>query len=51
VGKTDEADAQNILPPRNTPSLPDATGEVDGAMLDDAMNILRTLPWEVKDLI
>ncbi|KAF8847052.1 hypothetical protein BDZ45DRAFT_699513 [Acephala macrosclerotiorum] len=41
VGKTVEADAQNILPPPNTPSLPDGLDEDEGAMLDDAMNILR----------
>jgi hypothetical protein len=44
VGKTVDADAQNLLPPRNPPSLSDSLDEDDGAVLDDAMNILRKLP-------
>jgi hypothetical protein len=43
VGKTIDADAQNILPPPYTPSLRPVLDEDDGAMLDDAMNTLRKL--------
>ena len=43
AGKIDDADAHNILPPRNTPPLPKVLDKDDGAMLGDAMNILRKL--------
>ena len=48
VGMIDDANAQNILPPRNTPPLPEVRDEDDGAMLDDAMNTLRKPFLRVK---
>jgi hypothetical protein len=51
VGETVDADAQKILPPRNTPRPPHVVGEDDGTMLDDAMNILRKLLQELKRMI